>query len=155
MCVSIIACRIATHVFFQRHICGLLAALSTVRSLRLNLDFEDDDGPYCCMMLFKKWYLKFPGLRSEIIQSLRTCPRLQHVAFLHWFDLEAVWAGYTLSRGDSSMSRFSVTADTKDQYPKYVCFLCLRHASVSMRGCAGTSRRGRPVGEHAACVQFG
>ncbi|TFK91810.1 hypothetical protein K466DRAFT_287050 [Polyporus arcularius HHB13444] len=101
-----------------RHICGLLAALSTVRSLRLNLDFEDDDGPYCCLMLFKKWYLKFPGIRSEIIQSLRTCPRLQHVAFLHWFDLEAVWAGYTLSRGDSSMSRFSVTADTKDQYPK-------------------------------------
>ncbi|TFK79121.1 hypothetical protein K466DRAFT_506108 [Polyporus arcularius HHB13444] len=68
------------------HIAEMLTAARGLRSVRLNLDFHDDIGPYsdCAVSVGREWQVKFREHRGpEIVAILEECPWLEYVELLY------------------------------------------------------------------------
>ena len=81
----------------QTHIARLLSAATTLRTLRLNLDFHEDHQAYCAHRGKRDAWLKlFRDERGpEIVEIVaEACPRLEHVALLYHGWEGATWAEF-------------------------------------------------------------
>lgn len=80
----------------QAHIARLLTPLKALRSVRLNLDFHDDHGPYCDEHDERDaWFEVFKNHRGpEIVDILQECPYLEYVALLYHGYPSATWAEF-------------------------------------------------------------
>ncbi len=78
----------------QKHIAGILARATSLRTVRLNLDFHDDTQAYCPNpYLGDKWREVFEKQRGpEIMQAM--CPCLEYVALLYHGCPASVWAEF-------------------------------------------------------------
>ncbi|KAM5536459.1 hypothetical protein V8D89_009895, partial [Ganoderma adspersum] len=79
------------------HIARLLSAATSLRTLRLNLDFHEDHQAYCAHPRKREaWLALFrdtlgPAIVEVVAQS---CPRLEHVALLYHGWEGATWAEF-------------------------------------------------------------
>ncbi|KAI1792780.1 hypothetical protein LXA43DRAFT_315817 [Ganoderma leucocontextum] len=78
------------------HIARLLSAATSLRTLRLNLDFHDDHQAYC-RSAWKRdlWFPVFKERGFEIVGVMQaSCPLLEHVALLYHGHPTATWAEF-------------------------------------------------------------
>ncbi|TFK82594.1 hypothetical protein K466DRAFT_530188 [Polyporus arcularius HHB13444] len=78
------------------HIARILASARALRTLRLNLDFRGDHGPYCGdYAVRKKWWDTFKGtLGWEIVDIVQDCPLLGCVEILYHGAPTATWVEF-------------------------------------------------------------
>ncbi|PIL28961.1 hypothetical protein GSI_09008 [Ganoderma sinense ZZ0214-1] len=77
-----------------------LTAVKSLRTVRLNLDFHDDHGPYCGNNAKReRWRDTFMGQRGpEVLAIMQECPLLQHVALLYHGHPSATWVEFQTAR---------------------------------------------------------
>ncbi|KAM5545978.1 hypothetical protein V8D89_000104 [Ganoderma adspersum] len=82
------------------HIARTLATIPSLRSVRLNLDFEDDHQAYCGSPQRRKvWYDKLTETKGpEIVDIMQTCPLLEHVALLYHGHPSSTWLEFPTPR---------------------------------------------------------
>ncbi|KAI0695087.1 hypothetical protein C8T65DRAFT_665885 [Cerioporus squamosus] len=82
------------------NIAKLLTAARGLRSIRLNLDFHDDQGPYCGRGFdYSIWRSTFMEHRGpEIVQILEACPWLEYVELLYHAYNGSRWTKFRTSR---------------------------------------------------------
>ncbi|RDX54846.1 hypothetical protein OH76DRAFT_1308640, partial [Lentinus brumalis] len=75
------------------HIARLLTAAPSLRTIRLNLDFRGDHGPYCGTYAVRKaWWGRFKeSLGWEVVEVLQDCPLLDCVEILYHGNPTATW----------------------------------------------------------------
>ena len=79
------------------HIAQVLSARTTLRTLRLNLDFPEDHQAYCANLPKRDaWLALFRDERGpEIVEIVAaSCPWLEHVALLYHGFEGATWAEF-------------------------------------------------------------
>ncbi|KAI0634118.1 hypothetical protein C8Q77DRAFT_1055931, partial [Trametes polyzona] len=88
-----------------RDIVRKLSTIPTLVTLRLNLDFEDDPGPYIGDEEppgFSRYHSRLIKLGWEILDLLDPCPRLEHVALVsHGTQPPSIWRPFYRSRRDA------------------------------------------------------
>ncbi|TFK82587.1 hypothetical protein K466DRAFT_500054 [Polyporus arcularius HHB13444] len=81
------------------HIAQLLAAARGLRKIRLNLDFHDDQGPYCGRGFnYSIWQSTFRHRGPEIVEILEACPWLEYVELLYHAYNGSRWTKFLTSR---------------------------------------------------------
>ena len=74
----------------------------TLRSVRLNLDFHDDHGPYCkagFTRVREPYWDTFKDKRApEIVGILEACPYLEYVELLYHGEVASRWPRFLTSR---------------------------------------------------------
>ncbi|PIL28942.1 hypothetical protein GSI_08989 [Ganoderma sinense ZZ0214-1] len=78
------------------HIARLLSTLTSLLTLRLNLDFHDDHQAYCgAPWERERWFPLFKARGFDIVDLLQeSCPRLEHVALIYHGIPAATWAEF-------------------------------------------------------------
>ncbi|KAM5545979.1 hypothetical protein V8D89_000105 [Ganoderma adspersum] len=77
-----------------------LAAMKSLRVVRLNLNFEDDHQAYCGNLQRRQvWYDTLTGRKGpQIINIMQTCPLLDHVTLLYHGHPSSTWAEFRTAR---------------------------------------------------------
>ncbi len=104
MCV-ILSCSlpiivVCSPIATQIHIAQLLSTATSLRTLRLNLDFHDDHQAYCSAPWEReRWSPLFKTRGFEIVDLMQaSCPRLEHIALLYHGIPAATWAEFHPAR---------------------------------------------------------
>ena len=87
----------------QVHITNMLTSFQhTLRSVRLNLDFHDDHGPYCKAMfadIRDRYWAAFNKRGRQIVGILEAqCPYLEYVELLYHGEVTSRWPRFLTSR---------------------------------------------------------
>ncbi|KAM5545991.1 hypothetical protein V8D89_000117 [Ganoderma adspersum] len=101
------------------HIAQLLSAATSLRTLRLNLDFHDDHQAYCNVSWEReRWLPLFKTRGFEIVDLLQaSCPHLEHVALLYHGESAATWAEFHPQRCAEPRFVLDYTKDHVDSEP--------------------------------------
>ncbi|PIL28943.1 hypothetical protein GSI_08990 [Ganoderma sinense ZZ0214-1] len=101
------------------HIAQLLSTLTSLVTLRLNLDFHDDHQAYCAAPWEReRWFPLFKTRGFEIVDLLQaSCPHLEHVALLYHGDPAATWAEFHPQRCAEPRFVLDYTKDHVDSEP--------------------------------------
>ena len=80
----------------------MLTSMQLLRSIRVNLDFHDDHGPYCkagFTRVREPYWDTFKDKRApEIVGILEACPYLEYVELLYHGEVASRWPRFLTSR---------------------------------------------------------